>query len=142
MNTPNNKRRRQSREKIQAIFMQLLQTKELSEISVSDICKQAGLNRTTFYSNYEDIYALADVVRESLEENLGVLYRDEVVNHYNSNDYLKLFRHIAENQMIYKTYFKLGYDNQYKILAYDRELAQKHFEINLFPTTWNFTKAV
>ena len=45
----------------------LIQTKELNEISVSDICKRAGLNRTTFYANYSDIYGLADTIRERLE---------------------------------------------------------------------------
>lgn len=26
------------------------------------------------------------------------------------------------------TYFKLGYDNNYKIIAYDMELAKRHFQ--------------
>ena len=38
-----------------------------------------------------------------------------------------LFRHIKENQPFYNTYFKLGYDNQYKILKYDTDLARDHF---------------
>ena len=48
MNTPNNRRRRESVEKIERVFVDLLQTRELGDICVSDICKQAGLNRTTF----------------------------------------------------------------------------------------------
>lgn len=127
MNTKNNKRKRESRAKMEAVFVELLQTKELSQITVSDICKLAGLNRSTFYANYEDIYALADVVREDLERNLGELYKDEIANSFNSNDYLKLFQHIAANPLFYQTYFKLGYDNQYKIVKYDRQLAAEHF---------------
>ena len=56
MNTPNNKRKRESMDRIEKVFIELLQTKELNEISVSDICKRAGLNRNTFYANYPDIY--------------------------------------------------------------------------------------
>ena len=56
MNTPNNRRRKESREKIEKVFVELLQQKELNQVSVSDICKRAGLNRTTFYANYPDIY--------------------------------------------------------------------------------------
>lgn len=67
MNTPNNKRKRESVEKIEKVFIELLQSKELSQIRVSDICKKAQLNRTTFYSNYEDIYDLADSIRNKLE---------------------------------------------------------------------------
>lgn len=127
MNTKNNKRRRESRVKIEKVFVELLQTRELGEITVTDICKLTGLNRSTFYANYQDVYELADTVRESLEGSLGELYRDEIEKGYNSNDFLRLFCHIRENRIFYETYFKLGYDNQYKILKYDRELAKKHF---------------
>ena len=128
MNTPNKRRRKESREKIEKVFVELLQTRDLSQISVSDICKQAGLNRTTFYANYTDIYGLADSIRDRLEANLSALYQEEYATGINSNDYLKLFRHIQQNQIFYQTYFKLGYDNKYKIISYDTELAQKHFQ--------------
>lgn len=121
MNTANNKRKRQSIEKIEKVFIELLQTKELSEIRVSDICKQAQLNRTTFYANYTDVYELADSIRDKLENDLLAIG-------FNSHNYLKLFRHIRENQGFYRTYFKLGYDDNHKILVYDTELAKKHFQ--------------
>ncbi len=127
MNTKNNRRKRESKEKIKKVFINLIQTRELNQISVSDICKRAELNRTTFYANYSDIYELADAVRRELEDNLNVIYADEIKNGYNSHNFLKLFGHISENQLLYKTYFKLGYDNNYKILQYDTSLAQKHF---------------
>lgn len=128
MNTANNKRKRESRERIEKVFINLLQAKELNEISVSDICKQAGLNRTTFYANYPDIFGLADSIRDKLENNLSDLYREEITTGHNSNDYLKLFRHIKENQIFYQTYFKLGYDNNCKIFTYDTNLAKQHFQ--------------
>ncbi len=112
MNTPNNKRRRESIEKIERVFIELLQSKELNQISVSEICKQAGLNRTTFYANYADVYALADSIREKLNAELAEVYADEIQKQYHSYDYLKLFRHIREHQLFYRTYFKLGYEHQ------------------------------
>ena len=127
MNTKNNKRRRASVARIEHTFVELLQTKQLNQITVSDICKKAGLNRTTFYANYLDIYDLADKIKEHLESELERLYQDEHINNFNSNDYLKLFRHIKDNQLFYKTYFKLGYDNNYKILSYDTKQAEKYF---------------
>lgn len=131
MNTPNNKRKRESVERIEKVFIELLQTKELDEISVSNICKRAGLNRTTFYANYTDIYGLADAIRNKLEDAVSNLYKDEITQGFNSNDYLKLFRHIKDNQIFYQTYFKLGYDNNYKIFRYDTALAREHFQ-NMF----------
>lgn len=128
MNTPNNRRRKESREKIEKVFVELLQQKELNQVSVSDICKRAGLNRTTFYANYPDIYGLADSIRDKLETNLSTLYHEDAETGINSHDYIKLFDHIQQNQIFYRTYFKLGYDDNYKIVTYDIELAKKHFQ--------------
>lgn len=128
MNTPNNRRKKKSIETIEKVFIDLLQTRQLSEISVSDICKLAGLNRTTFYANYTGIFALADSIRDKLEGSLAELYKEEITGGFNSNDYLKLFRHIKDNQIFYRTYFKLGYDDNYKIVSYDTELAKQHFQ--------------
>lgn len=128
MNTPNNKRKRESVERIENVFIDLLQSRSLSEIRVSEICKKAGLNRSTFYANYTDIFELADTIRDRLENNLAKLYESEISQSFNSNDYLKLFRHIKENQIFYQTYFKLGYDDDYKIIAYDIDLAKRHFQ--------------
>ena len=141
MNTPNNKRKKESMERIEKVFIELLQTKELNEISVSDICKRAGLNRTTFYANYTDIYGLADAIRDKLENEVSGLYKEEVTQGFNSNDYLKLFRHIKDNQIFYNTYFKLGYDNNYKIIRYDTALARVHFRNRFIEYHMEFFKA-
>lgn len=133
MNTKNNRRKRASMQKIEQVLVELLQTKELNQISVSDICKRAGLNRSTFYANYVDIYGLADAIREKLEAQVAELYKDEIEQGFNSNNYLILFQHIAQNQIFYRTYFKLGYDEKYKILAYDYNLAKKHLAPQGFP---------
>ena len=47
MNVKNNKRRKESQEKIERAFIELLQTHELKEITISDIIKSAALNRST-----------------------------------------------------------------------------------------------
>lgn len=128
-------------DRIEKVFIELLQTKELDEISVSDICKRAGLNRTTFYANYTDIYGLADAIRDKLENEVSDLYKEEVMQGFNSNDFLKLFRHIKDNQIFYKTYFKLGYDNNYKIFRYDTDLAHNHFQNKFIEYHMEFFKA-
>ena len=49
-------------------FASLLQDKRLSEITVSDICKVADINRITFYEKYEDVFALADAYAKEIEK--------------------------------------------------------------------------
>ena len=111
MNTPNNKRRKESQEKIERIFVELTQEKNLNEISVTDICKKANLNRSTFYANYFDVYDLADKIKERLESDVSDLYQDEKLNQYNSNDFSKIFHLVKENPLFFKTYFKLEFDS-------------------------------
>ena len=111
MNTSNNGRRKESQEKIERIFVELIQEKNLNEISVTDICKKANLNRSTFYANYLDVYDLADKIKERLEHDVTNLYLDEELNQYNSNNFSKIFRLVKENPLFFKTYFKLEFDS-------------------------------
>ncbi len=130
MNKKNNRRRRDSVERIQSAFVELLQDRELKDITVSLLCQKTGLNRSTFYANYQDIYALADAIRDQLWQEVMDLYgiaadwSDAVVW---DHDYLRLFRHMQEKQRFYRTYFKLGYDGRHAIRFYDRERALRDF---------------
>lgn len=124
MNTKNNKRRRESQEKIERTFIKLLQNHEIKEITVSDIVKITGLNRSTFYANYIDIFDLADKTRERLENEFSNLFAE--YDYFNERSgALKMFTHIKENQIFYKTYFKLCYDDKHLISIYDKRRAEK-----------------
>ena len=128
MNTPNNKRRKNSQEKIERAFVHFLQTKEINEISVTDICKEAKLNRSTFYTNYLDVYDLVEKIVKKIENDVFMLYQEERETKNNTNDFLKLFRHIKENQIFYKTYFKLNRDKHFIIQQYDTNLSKLMYE--------------
>lgn len=119
MNTRNNKRRRESVQRIEQALLEELKTKELAQIKVSDICKAADINRSTFYANYTDIYDLADKIREGLEVEVYRLFEQEVEVRHNGSDFLKLFCHISENQLLYQTFFKLDYDSEYGAGIYE-----------------------
>lgn len=110
MNIKNNKRKKESQEKIEKIFVELIQTKEIENISVTDICNLANLNRSTFYASYIDIYDLVEKIKEKMIQDLAEIYNDEFKNKQHSYDFFKLFKHIKENQLFYKTYFKLNLD--------------------------------
>ena len=141
MNTPNNKRRKETKDKISKVFMNLLQTKEISKISITDICKLAKINRSTFYVNYLDIYDLANKIGEDLEQELALVYKEERETNHNSNDFLKLFKHIKENQIFYKTYFKLNMDQNFIIKEYDYHLSQKIYNDKYIEYHMEFFKA-
>lgn len=131
MNVKNNKRRRSSQEKIEKAFIELLQNYDIKEITVSDIIKNTGLNRSTFYANYVDIFDLADKTRKKLEDDFSNLFSD--YDYFNERTgALKMFTHIKENQIFYKTYFKLCYDSKHLISIYDTKRAEKeHIDSNI-----------
>ena len=131
MNVKNNKRRKESRVKIEKAFIELLQTREIKEITVSDLIKMTGLNRSTFYANYVDIFDLADKTREILENEFSNLFADYDYFHERSGA-LKMFTHIKENQLFYNTYFKLCYDDKHLVSIYDTKRAEKeHIDSNI-----------
>lgn len=125
MNIPNNKRRKESQEKIEKVFLELIQRKEINKISVTDICNLSGLNRSTFYANYIDIYDLADKIKDKMINEFFNIYSDEREKKYHSYNFLKLFYHIKENQLFYKTYFKLNFDLTSSIEYIDEKEVEK-----------------
>lgn len=65
--------------------------------------------------------------------------REEHRNKFNRNDDLKLFRHIQNNRIFYKTCFKLGWDSDYKILLYGVEQAKNSLTTSIWNTALNFS---
>lgn len=131
MNVKNNKRRKESQKKIEQAFIGLLQNREIKDITVSDLIKIAGLNRSTFYANYIDIFDLADKTRAVLEQDFSNLFANyDYLNEHAGA--LKMFTHIKENQLFYKTYFKLCYDDKHLVTIYDAKRAElEHISTNL-----------
>ena len=127
-NKANNKRKKESIEKIEKVFLNLIQSKEINEITVTEICKEASINRSTFYANYLDVYDLADKIVDKIINNVYNLYEGERETKNNTNDYLKLFKHIKDNQIFYKTYFKLDRDKHFIITEYDTNLSKKFYD--------------
>ena len=127
MNTPNNKKRKNSVEKIERTFLQLIQKKNIEEISVSTICEIAGLNRSTFYANYIDIYDLVEKVKQQMANDFAKFQLSNNSEH-NPNGYLNMFKYIKENQIFFKTYFKLENICPDVPIQYHIELAEKYYD--------------
>lgn len=125
MNTPNNKRRRESRQRMERAFIRLLQDRELEKITVTDICREAQVNRTTFYANYQDVFVLADAVQQSLVQEVLDLWQDEEMRTYDKG-FLALFYHIRENQLFYRTYFKLDREGSLPF-GYNEAAARRYY---------------
>lgn len=127
MNVKNNKRRRKSRESIENVFIELLEEKDIHHISVSEICKKADINRSTFYSNYIDIFDLTDQIFQELNKQLGSKFSHNNEASDITDNTSDFFAFVKDNQKLFKTFFILGYEDKIEITYYNKQLAEKFF---------------
>ena len=67
-----NKSSEKTKRLIKATFAEMLsEKKELCRISVSELAARAGINRSTFYSHYDDVYAVAEDYENELIAQLS-----------------------------------------------------------------------
>ncbi|MGO4209265.1 TetR/AcrR family transcriptional regulator [Terriglobus sp. 2YAB30_2] len=80
---PTDPRIRRTRQMLQDALLNLLNRKHFSDISISDIAAQAGVNRATFYLHYPDKNALLQAMTEvrfrELLDRRGVVFSCEGV---------------------------------------------------------------
>lgn len=70
----------QRKEMIALKFKEMLQKKSLSKISVSELVRQCGINRKTFYYHFEDIFALLKWTME--QETIMVIQQYDLFRDY------------------------------------------------------------
>ena len=78
MNKKSNQRYLETERKIQECLIELLNKKDIDEITVSEICKKVQINRSTFYAHYLDLYDLLDKLQKYMNTSL--------INRYNKSE--------------------------------------------------------
>lgn len=101
MNVTNNKRHQETIAAIDRAFLSLLKEKDLKDISVSELCEKAEVNRSTFYDNYTDMFTLANVYAEKIEKQV----EDQP---HADGEFAWIFEYIKANTDEFEIYFKLG----------------------------------
>lgn len=66
-------KRERTRESIIDAYIELLADKPYDKISVSAVCKQAGIVRSTFYVYFSDIYEVIQAVEDGVLQDLNAL---------------------------------------------------------------------
>ncbi len=61
-------------------LLRMLEHKPLSRISVSELCREAGVNRATFYNHYDSPLMLLKDIAEDYARSLKDIYYTENVN--------------------------------------------------------------
>jgi AcrR family transcriptional regulator len=98
---------RRSRSALEAALRELVTERDLRQISVADLTKRAGVNRSTFYEHYVDVHDLAVAACTSTYDQLvaaapiphGQLTPDGTPL---PNPLPALFTHVAEHAPLYR----------------------------------------
>lgn len=101
MNVKNNKRHQGTLENIEKAFVSLLRDNEINKLSVTELCEVAGIDRSTFYANYEDVSALADEYAAKIEKHLEE-------QPHTDGEFAWIFEYIKANKDEFELYFKIG----------------------------------
>ncbi len=107
MNTKNNRRAQNTDEAIvRAFYAVLLQRKKtVSKVTVREICEEAGINRSTFYAHYRDVFDVLEKVEAQMAKSLteAFLKKMEAGGHI-GECFESLFAFIKEYREFYAIY--------------------------------------
>ena len=65
-----NRRVQLTKRMLKESFIQLLEEKDISEITIKELCEKADINRSTFYAHYNDQYNLMYKIQNELIDNV------------------------------------------------------------------------
>ncbi len=122
--------------RMQQALIDLLEEKEFNDISITDICEKAGVNRSTFYAHYENLYDLLKETQESaiteffdsLNSDIGPsdfskMSADELI--FISPQYLVPYlTFIKKNRRLYEVY---NNSNVFAVGEMDKQLIENIF---------------
>lgn len=125
-NKADNKRKKASQGRMFRALYELIQTKRLAEISVSELCDLAEVNRTTFYNHYDNVGMLAKATRDNIMQEYARQFEGNS-DGFTPENLLIMFRHLRDNQLMYNTYFLLEPRYDELLNYYDRNQACQRF---------------
>lgn len=97
--------------RIHAAFFTLLRQKEFGKITVSDIAREAGINRKTFYAYYNDLDELLAGIEDSLIDKYRPLLMsiDVTSGSFDAKAFFEQFNSLAREDIdVYRTLAQYG----------------------------------
>ena len=107
MNVKNNSRYKASSQKIEDSFLLLLNKYKYEEITISQICKQAQINRSTFYCHYDDINDLIIKIESRFSKATAMIFN--FGQRQTNQAFVDMFTFVKKNKYFYKAFLNLPY---------------------------------
>ncbi|MCM3442231.1 TetR-like C-terminal domain-containing protein [Metabacillus halosaccharovorans] len=113
-------------------LMRLLKEKQISSITVKEICEHADINRSTFYSHYSDQFDLLDKIEDEIIEDLtGYLNQCHFENDEDDLQMIeKLLEYFASKHEVCQTLLNENSDTtfQKKVMVFAQDFFMNHWK--------------
>lgn len=105
-----------TREALETGLWELLRDQELADISVAQLCRQAGVHRTTFYGHHRNILDFAAAVYADVVNRLGAVDVDQrgtgrtqaEVGVLYADALRRILKHTRSEERVYRALFATG----------------------------------
>lgn len=111
MSVKEDRRSARTKKNLKKALLQLLQEKELSDLTITEVSQHANCNRVTFYAHYKDLNDLLEAIVDDYLQQLIEFFREsyQKLGHFSSKEvriHLPIFEFIYQNQFIFKLILK------------------------------------
>lgn len=104
MNTSGNQRFQETEGRIINAFLALLNEREPEKITVSQLCDLCGINRSSFYLHFVDVYDLMVKIDRRLSQYLGDLFSGNEAGWNIGERFTRFFGFVGEHRDFYRAY--------------------------------------
>ncbi|MCM3716475.1 TetR/AcrR family transcriptional regulator C-terminal domain-containing protein [Alkalihalobacillus oceani] len=131
MNAKLDRRKKYTRMMLKESVMTLLKEKQISSITVKELCELADINRSTFYSHYADPFDLLTKIEEEIltdmRQTLGSYNFSEEEEALQMTE--KLLEYVADNRDVCQILLSEHGDPQFqqKVMKITEEFIMKHW---------------
>jgi Transcriptional regulator len=101
------------RDSIRDALLLLMERMQYEKISISDLCKAAGVSRTGFYTNYSSKDRVLSEIVDKLMDEINRTIGPQFTGHYDLQWYIDFFELVRKNARVYKIIYESGFQGKY-----------------------------
>ncbi len=110
MNKADNIRSRKTQQRMEEVYLELLEADPDRPVNVKQLCSYANVNRSTFYTHYTDVFDLQKRIEERISAEVSAIFRDKGYgeNRMTKERFSVLLEYIRQHHLFYRTWYKSG----------------------------------
>lgn len=114
-----------TKEGLRTALLKMLEEKPLEQISISELCREAKINRGTFYLHYANVDALFEEYFREITRDLDIAYMEpyRFVKELNlarlNPKTIRIFNHIDKFKSFYRIVFSRNVPMQYYYMLFE-----------------------